>query len=461
MAVQLLTRDLSFKLYLCLVIMAIQAAGAILSWFAWETGNTLLVLVSIIVWLLWFLLVFILVKPSSSTFVNRDNKPIRFIALSAATFMTVVIISIFTMVFVVNDDAINNNELIGQLKESFQYGDDTASLHQASEHLINGINPYSAYNIIDVVEDYDLPITRITPLRQGDFADVFPFPTEEQFSEAWDKADTSSGNIPSEFLSKLVYPSGSFIIAAPFVALGLGDIRLFYLFCALSVAALALFWSPRKLLSLVIAVFFINVLLWLDIASGRTDTLFILFILLTWILRKRLLLAALFMGLAVTTKQMAWTYLLFFLVLQIREVGWRQLIKPLGIIIGVFIVFNLAFIIDSPHSWLEGIISQFIDPYFPRGVGFVSLTFTHILPANQILFSTLQVTALFLAIVWYYYNCLRYPYAGLLLPVLPFFFGWQSYSRYLYFAPILILIMLIRDNIADKFGINTVRSDAH
>lgn len=375
--------------------------------------------------------------------------------------MTVGIISFFSVAFIVNGDTINDNNSIGKLKEWFQYGDDTASLHQASEHLINGKNPYSTYNIIDVVEDYDVPITRVTPLRQGDFANVFPWPTEEQYSEAWAKVDTSSSDPPLEFLSKLVYPSGSFIIPAPFVAMGLGDIRLFYLFCALAVVALALIGSPRQLLLLVIAVFFTNVLLWLDIAGGRTDILFILFILLGWIYRKHLLLAALFMGLAVATKQIALTYVVFFLVLQIHEVGWRQLIKPLGIIIGVFVVFNIAFIIDSPHSWFEGVMSQFIDPYFPNGVGLVSLTSAHILPANQILFAILQLTALFLALVWYYFNCRRYPYAGLLLPVLPLFFGWQSYSRYVYFAPILILIMLLRDNVVDKIRVNTARDDEH
>jgi len=55
--------------------------------------------------------------------------------------------------------------------------------------------------------------------------------------------------------------------------------------------------------------------------------------------------------------------------------------------------------------------------------------------------------------VWYYYNCRKYPQAGLLLAVLPLFFAWRSFSAYFYFASLLVFGAVIIEEYR-KFAAN-------
>jgi uncharacterized membrane protein len=216
------------------------------------------------------------------------------------------------------------------------------------------------------------------------------------------------------------------------------DIRIFYLLCALVMGAVIFWKCPRQWRPLVIIVFIINLMLWNDVAGGRTDILYVLLVLLGWMWRRKLLLSAVIMGLAAATKQMALVFVLFYLVLQLREVGWKQSLRLVGVIAGTFLVINFPFIVNAPGTWLDGVLAESLEPYFPRGVGLSTFSIAGILPADKGLYLILTIAALVPALIWYYFKCLKYPHAGLVLAVLPFFFNWHSDARYLYFAPLLI-----------------------
>jgi bacteriorhodopsin len=68
----------------------------------------------------------------------------------------------------------------------------------------------------------------------------------------------------------------------------------------------------------------------------------------------------------------------------------------------------------------------------------VAFSIAGILPPNSWLFTLMEVGVLIVALVWYYFNCRKYPQAGLLLAVLPLFFAWRSFSAYFYFASLLV-----------------------
>jgi len=110
----------------------------------------------------------------------------------------------------------------------------------------------------------------------------------------------------------------------------------------------------------------------------------------------------------------------------------------MGVIGATFAVLNMPFIFGAPQAWLEGVLAPIFDPMFPSGDGIVAFSIAGILPANSLLYTMIEIAVLLAALVWYYFNCRRYPQTGLLLAVLPLFFAWRSYSCYFCFASLLI-----------------------
>ena len=433
--------DIPPRLLLIFFALAFQTVGVAITWFAWNTDNThnlFLVSISFSAWLLWFLLVFLMAVPNSDNLLRAHIGKLRRGAMLIAALLILASIGEVVAIQLVNAGAVSERTSPDEVTEVFSYGDDTAAIHQAAEHLLNGDNPYTSFDIFAALDRLDLPVTRVTPLQQGAFSDVFPLPTDEQMLEVGERIKASAEAAPQEFLTKLVYPAGSFMFVAPFVGMGMGDITFFYLLCALVMGAVIFWKCPRQWRPLVIIVFIINLMLWNDVAGGRTDILYVLLVLLGWMWRRKLLLSAVIMGLAAATKQMALVFVLFYLVLQLREVGWKQSLRLVGVIAGTFLVINFPFIVNAPGTWLDGVLAESLEPYFPRGVGLSTFSIAGILPADKGLYLILTIASLIPAIIWYYFKCLKYPHTGLVLAVLPFFFNWHSDARYLYFAPLLI-----------------------
>jgi hypothetical protein len=440
---KLFPRSLPTRLLFIFFAIIIQIGGVVLSWYAVKAGNALTISLAVLLWLFWFGLVFLIANPS----VDDTLRPYRKILHAAAA--AIVVIMVFLGigeaigVHLVNTGVVKDNAMATTLVEGFGYNDATALNQQASQTLLEGENPYKKSNIISAAEEFKVSTDYLTPLKQGDFAQVFPYPTNEQMDEILSRAETSTGTPPLEFESKVSYPAGSFLFQAPFVALGLKDIRWFYLLCAIAMVAVIFWKAPKNLRPLVIIAFLTNLVLWNLIGTGQTDTLYILFILLGWIFRRQLLLSALFMGLAATTKQIAWLFILFYLILILRESGWKRVAQSLGVIAFTFIATNLPFIFSAPQAWMQGVLAPILDPMFPKGAGIVAFSIAGILPPNSLLFTLIEVIVLMSAMVWYYFNCRKYPQAGLLLAVLPLFFAWRSFSLYFYFASLLVFGVVV------------------
>jgi len=416
----------------------IQIGGEVLSWYAKKTGSPIVISFAVVLWLFWFFLVFLIAKPSIDDTLRPYRKILYLSAIVVVVLLSLMAIGEGIGVHLVNTGVVKDNAMATTLTEGFTYNDATALNQQASQILLKGENPYAKSNIISAAEEFKVPTSYLTPLKQGDFAEVFPYPTEEQMDEALSKAEASTNTPPVEFESKGSYPAGSFLFQAPFVALGLKDTRWFYLLCAVAMVAVIFWKAPKRLRSLVVIAFVTNLALWNLISTGQTDTLYLLFILLGWIFRKQLWLSALFMGLAATTKQIAWLFILFYIILIFREVGWKRAFQSFGVIAFTFIVTNLPFIFSAPQAWMQGVLAPMLDPMFPKGAGLVAFSIAGILPPNSLLFTLMEVGVLILALVWYYFNCRKYPQAGLLLAVLPLFFAWRSFSAYFYFASLLV-----------------------
>ena len=327
------------------------------------------------------------------------------------------------------------------LEGLFSYNDTTALFHQAGENLLRGVNPYEEANVITASLEHDVAGTQITPLRRGAFADTFPYPDLSELESFWQEAQKHPDRIPVEIASSYGYPAGSFLILAPFLLAGAGDIRFIFTLMVLASLVLIIFQARGEGRLIMIPAVLVSLELFTLAAVGDTGIMQLPFLLFGWVLwKKRWRTSAVLMGIAITIKQVSWVYMLFYLVLVYREMGWRRLGCTLGIAGVVFLAFNLPFAVLDPGLWLSSMAAVITDPLFPLGVGFVSLVSSGLVTVeNSLLFNIASVLVLAAGLAWYYRYCRRFPHIGPVLAVLPFFFAWRSMWGYFFMADFIVL----------------------
>ena len=136
--------------------------------------------------------------------------------------------------------------------------DATDLSQQAVENLLKGENPYAHANIIEGLLKYHGEYNRVTPLRVGVFSNDFPYPTDTALKQLWDKAIQTPSQVPPELENRVCYPAGSFLLPAPFIWLGITDIRIVYAIFVLLGLAYALWVIPKQKRLLFIGVILIS-----------------------------------------------------------------------------------------------------------------------------------------------------------------------------------------------------------
>ena len=431
------------RLTLLFLAMPLQLLAESLYWVFGRGGNVAIIGLCMALWFSWFALIFLMAVPPVDRWLRPWLRQLKRGVVVVTVLLAAVGIAELLGLHLLETGTLRGTGLTDEVTGYFRYNDATAMSHQASERLLEGENPYTEADIVAALDERGLPAATVTPLKKGDFAEVFPYPSEDELNDVLREARELGNGPPAEFESKVSYPAGSFLFQTPFVALGLEDLRIFYLICALAAAGIVLWRAPSALRPWAVVAFLVSVVLWNLIATGTTDTLYVLFVLLGWMLRSRLLLASVFVGLAAATKQIAWIYAVFFLILLLRERGWRPVFASVSTMMGVFAIINMPFVFDASQHWLEGVMAPVLDPMFPRGVGVVAFSIAGILPPNPVIFMIMEAVVLALGALWYYRTGYRYPYVGLVLAALPFFFAWRSYSCYFYFASLLVFGLVL------------------
>jgi hypothetical protein len=326
------------------------------------------------------------------------------------------------------------------------YGNDAISVTSCgTDAFLAGKNPYSTYRVVPCLSTYfnaqTVPV-KTTPLQEGAFKHTVKYPTTEQLTLQFRLAQERHEAYPPEFESYYSYPSGSFILPAPAVALHLQDLSIFYLVCYLAIAALAVWGSTGVARWAALIAIAANAALWPTVSAGATDSLYALLVLLAWILRDRRWASSLLLGLAVVSRQQAWFFTLFYGVLIDRTLGRREVVVRGGIIGVLFAVMNLPYLIASPLPWLHGVLGPMTDPMFPRGTGIIALSIygAGSLPLGPRLLYLILETIGLLGSLWYYWRiCRQHPATGLVLAPLALFFAWRS--LYSYFLPLSLLVL--------------------
>jgi Glycosyltransferase family 87 len=318
--------------------------------------------------------------------------------------------------------------------EAPQFSNDGTSLDtNAAMLLLEGRNPYSDSNMLEIAERYSIQPNWTTPLMRGQFANRLDYPSITDFQTVLD-TDIKSGQ-SQEFESKVSYPALSFLTLVPFAIFKDYNVLPFYLLSYLLLVTIAWKAARPEMRAWVLLLALANVSMGSSTVGGNLDVFNALLIMLCWLLRDKRWSSALFLGLAVASKQTAWFFLPFYAIMAMRHYGAKEAIYRLGIAGVIGLAINLPFIAWNPQAWLAGILAPQVDPMFPMGVGLISLSVTHVLPwLPRELYTVMEIVVMLGSLAWYWRICKQAPEAAMLLAVLPLFFAWRSLASYFYCA---------------------------
>ncbi len=294
-----------------------------------------LLITATMILLLWFVVIFISLLPQTDVvLVNHAAQLKRGAQIIFVSFTVIGVLVGITVGIIIPHVIQNKNtsqdlrQLLTGVQRDYGYNDGTILSKQAVENLLHGKNPYANANIIQALIDFNGSYDRVTPLRVGKFYDVFPYPSQSQLTDLWYQAVLTPSQIPPEIESRVCYPAGSFLLPAPFVFIGIGDIRIIYAIFLLAGLIYAAWVIPKKKRLLFIAVAFISLELWNSLFSGgEMGNLCFPFLMVAWLaLNRNLWLSVICMGIAVATKQTAWFFVPFYLILLAKTYGLQKIV---------------------------------------------------------------------------------------------------------------------------------------
>jgi uncharacterized membrane protein len=323
-----------------------------------------------------------------------------------------------------------------------EYSNDGTSLDaNAAALLLQGRNPYTDSDIVHLVREFAIQPDWTTPLREGQFAGSLTYPSPVEMQSVLD-TDLKAGSAP-EFESKVSYPALSFLSLLPFIALGIYNVLFFYFLCYVVLVGIAWKMVRPELRPWVLLLGLANVGMLTSVVGANLDVFNILLIVFAWLLRDRKWSSAVFLGLAVATKQPSWLLVPFYGIMVWRNYGFKEGVRRLIIAGAVALAINLPFILWAPQAWLSGVLAPVVDPMFPMGDGLISLSFASILPFFPTwVYTILEVSTLFLCLGWYWRVCKKCPEAAIMLAFVPLFFAWRSLPSYFYCSAYPLFVLL-------------------
>lgn len=327
------------------------------------------------------------------------------------------------------------------------YSNDGAAMDLYAAHqLLHRHNPYLKTDIVAALAAIDAPATTTTPLIEGQFRGDRAYPSDTAITSVFlSELIHQPRSVPPEFESKYNYPSGSILVILPFAWLGMHDMRFLY-----ALAILAMGWYlaaklPRAYRPLVALLLLADVPLVSLTAGGQPDPLYGLLLLIGYAEWRRRWVSPLALGLAIATKQLAWFFLPFYILLIARQFRWREAVRRTGLMTAVFLILNGPFIVQSPSSYVDAIAGPMNDPMFPLGIGIIALFVSGVLPMlPKLVFTLAEIGSWIGGLI----GTARYrlpPASVAVFAALPLFFAWRSLVNYFYLVPLLALAITIAE----------------
>ena len=291
------------------------------------------------------------------------------------------------------------------------HADAVAALHRASELFVAGQDPYAVFDLPEALARFNMDPELVTHLEDRGFLHTYN------------------------------YPALSFLVVAPFIALGLGDVRWVFLVEVLvlgivATSRLRLAWRPMALTTIVGNA----IVLRQQILAG-IDPSWALLMVGSWVALGRAWLSPILLGLAFAARQTAWFAAPFYVALVWQRWGWREAVRRAVIAGAVTLAVNLPFFIGAPARFIEGVSAPIFGPLEPDGVGLVRFGLAGIgplFPRGVYGAIALLVFAALLAAVVRWRRVLTS--APMVWPYVPLYFAWRSLQNYFVLATLFVFI---------------------
>ena len=283
--------------------------------------------------------------------------------------------------------------------------------HVAAQQLLAGHNPYVAFDLPAALAQFGVNPDLVTHYEDG------------------------------SVVHSLNYPALNFLVVAPFIALGLTDIRWIYLAEILVLVLIVLRkvripWRP-----LVSAGVLGNtVIVRQNILAGVDPTWWVLMA-VAWIFVRSRWLSPILVGLAVASRQPAWFCAPFYLLGVWKRDGRAEALRRGAIVIVAALVPNLPFMIQSPSAFFAGVPAPMLAALAPDGVGLVRLGLEGVLPLlpRAVYGGLAAVSGVALAVIlWRFWRTVSIGAA--IFPFVPLYFAWRSLQNYFAAIPILAMV---------------------
>jgi hypothetical protein len=291
------------------------------------------------------------------------------------------------------------------------HADAIAALHRAAELFLNGQDPYAVFDLPEALARFHMDPQLATHLDDGSVVHTYN------------------------------YPALSFLVVAPFVALGLGDVRWVFLAEVLilglvATSQLRLAWRPMALATIVGNA----IVLRQQILAG-IDPTWALLTVASWLAVRRAWLSSILLGLAFAARQTAWFVAPFYVAVVWQRWGWREAVRRAVIAGAVTLVVNLPFLLLAPERFIEGVSAPILGPLEPDGVGLVRFGLAGIGPfLSRGTYGALALVV-FVALLFVFARWRRaVTSAPLVWPFVPLYFAWRSLQNYFVLATLFALI---------------------
>ncbi len=294
--------------------------------------------------------------------------------------------------------------------------DSPVSIDEAARAMLRGQDPYVAVDIVEAVRARALPDDLFTPYADG-----------------------------SGVERRYPYPAGSFLPSTALFLVGETDVRYGFLGLLAVLYLVVAVRAPASLAPYVGAIALVDVMALRQVAFAGVEPSWALLLMLALALPA----GGAFAGLAAAARQTAWLYLPWIAVDRLRE-GPAGVARWAALVVGAFVLVNVAFVVDAPAAWLSSVTAPLVAPYEPLGFGIVRFSTDGPLPLLPRALYTVAMLAAFVASLWTYWrHRASWRYGLAVLPVAPLYLAWRSLQNYFMFAP-LFLLALIADGTWDN-----------
>lgn len=291
------------------------------------------------------------------------------------------------------------------------HADAVAALHRAAEIFLSGQDPYAVFDLPEALARFHMDPQLATHLEGGAVMRTYN------------------------------YPALSFLVVAPFLALGLGDVRWVFLAEVLVLALVAtsrlrLAWRPMALATIVG-----NAIVLRQLILAGIDPMWALLVVGSWLALGRAWLSPVLLGLALAARQTAWFVTPFYALVIWQRSGWREAVRGSVIAAAVALAVNVPFFAGAPARFIEGVSAPILSPLEPDGVGLVRFALGGIGPLLPRGVYGALALALFAALLFGIARWRRaVTSAPLVWPFLPLYFAWRSLQNYFVLATLFVFI---------------------